>query len=575
MPRHVKLKISIIELDKRETTILQHKLSYLRHRRALRSPAVLGLAVIIAGGMSLTGLFVIFHSRAASPPPAGWTTIFSDDFDGAAGNAVDSSNWLYDTGTSYPGGAANWGTGEVETVTNSTSNVYQDGSGHLVIKPIRDSSGHWTSGRIETQRTDFAAPVGGQLELTATLEQPNPAVGTGYWPAFWALGAAARPVGSTNWPSIGELDAMEDVNALSDVAHTFHCGIFGGGPCSETNGLGSGMLTCAGCQTGFHSYSVIVDRRNPGAEQLRFYTDDVLQYTVNQAQVPADTWTTAVDHGFFMILNVAIGGSFPNALCGCTSPAPDTSSGASMLVDSVSAYTMGASSTPTPTATTTATPTVAPTPTPVATPTPTPAPTLVGDINNDGLVNVVDLSLLLAKWGTNTTADDLNHDGTVNVIDLSLLLSHWHPTASAAPTPTPTPGTISAYSTIEAERYSAQLGTNTGAVASASGEAVTNFSNGDFVKYSNVDFGGTATQVQLRVASGAPAGVSGLFQVRLDSATNPPVATLEVGSTGGWSNWQTFPMNLTSTSGVHDVYITATSGQAAAFGSLDWLIFAH
>ena len=193
-----------------------------------------------------------------------------------------------------------------------------------------------------------------------------------------------------------------------------------------------GMLACAGCQTGFHSYSVIVDRRNPGgAEQLRFYTDDVLQYTVNQAQVPADTWTTAVDHGFFMILNVAIGGSFPNALCGCTSPAADTSSGASMLADSVSAYTMGASPTPTPTATTTATPTVAPTPTPVRTPTPTVSPALVDDINNDGLVNVVDLSLLLAKWGSTTAADDLNHDGTVNVIDLSLLLSHWHMTASA------------------------------------------------------------------------------------------------------------------------------------------------
>ena len=71
-----------------------------------------------------------------------------------------------------------------------------------------------------------------------------------------------------------------------------------------------------------------------------------------------------------------------------------------------------------------ATPT--PTPTPTRTPTPTPTPTAkIGDVNGDGSVNVIDLSLLLSKWGTNYTAADFNHDGTVNVIDLSQLLSHW------------------------------------------------------------------------------------------------------------------------------------------------------
>jgi beta-glucanase (GH16 family) len=160
-------------------------------------------------------------SPAAAPntvpaPPSGWSTVFSDDFTGASGTGVNTSNWLYDTGTGYPGGAGNWGTGEVETATNSTNNVYQDGSGHLVIKPI-NSGGSWTSGRIETQRTDFAAPAGGQLEVSASIQQPNPASGLGYWPAFWMLGAAARPVGATNWPSIGEIDAMEDVNALSEA----------------------------------------------------------------------------------------------------------------------------------------------------------------------------------------------------------------------------------------------------------------------------------------------------------------------------------------------------------------------
>ena len=99
-------------------------------------------------------------------------------------------------------------------MTNSTANVYQDGAGHLVIKPIRDGAGNWTSGRIETQRTDFAAPAGGKLRLEASLQQPNVsgAAAAGYWPAFWSLGAAARGVGASDWPGIGEIDLMEDIN---------------------------------------------------------------------------------------------------------------------------------------------------------------------------------------------------------------------------------------------------------------------------------------------------------------------------------------------------------------------------
>src|ERR1700760_751557 len=121
--------------------------------------------------------------------------VFRADFNGAAGTGLNRSNWLYDTGIgyNYPGAATNWGTGELETATDSTANVYQDGAGHLVIKPVKDAAGHWTSGRIETQRTDFAAPAGGQLQISASIQQPNPQHGLGYWPAFWAMGAAARP----------------------------------------------------------------------------------------------------------------------------------------------------------------------------------------------------------------------------------------------------------------------------------------------------------------------------------------------------------------------------------------------
>jgi hypothetical protein len=67
------------------------------------------------------------------------------------------------------------------------------------------------------------------------------------------------------------------------------------------------------------------------------------------------------------------------------------------------------------------------------------AATTPGDINNDGTVNVFDLSILLSHWGGADAASDINGDGTVNVFDLSVLLSHWGQ-SGATPTPTPAAG---------------------------------------------------------------------------------------------------------------------------------------
>jgi hypothetical protein len=63
----------------------------------------------------------------------------------------------------------NCGTGEVESMTSDPANVSLDGAGNLRITPLRSASGAWTSARIETQRTDLAAPVGTRSAYT-TLE---------------------------------------------------------------------------------------------------------------------------------------------------------------------------------------------------------------------------------------------------------------------------------------------------------------------------------------------------------------------------------------------------------------------
>jgi Ricin-type beta-trefoil lectin domain/Glycosyl hydrolases family 16 len=309
--------------------------------RAVRLLAVAAVVLVVVASWLTTRI----SAKASVPPtPSGWTQVFADDFNGAANTGVNTSDWRYDTGTSYPGGAANWGTGEIETMTSSTQNVYQDGNGHLAIKPIRDGNGNWTSGRIETQRTDFAAPAGGKLRLEASIQQPNVsgAAAAGYWPAFWSLGDAARPAGATNWPGIGEIDVMEDINGRSSEFATLHCGVDPGGPCNETTGIGSGERACGGCQTGFHTYAMEYDR-SISPEQIRWYLDGNNFFTVNANQVDATTWNNATHHGFFMILNVAMGGGFPAAFGG--GPTGATQSGVPMLVDYVAAYTSGGGTT--------------------------------------------------------------------------------------------------------------------------------------------------------------------------------------------------------------------------------------
>jgi hypothetical protein len=279
-------------------------------------------------------------SGAIAADRAGWRTVFSDYFTGRAGSRADSK-WTYDTGTGYSGTGcpASWGTGEVESGTTSIANVHQDGHGHLLIRPVR-SGGRWTSGRIETTSARFAAPAGGELRVAASIRQPAPASGLGYWPAFWMLGAGYRASGAgtsgtmncAKWPSVGEIDIMEDVNALSELAGTLHCGTDPGGPCNETSGLGSGLQPCTGCEAGYHSYSVIVNRENPRSESITWYLDGRAYFTVDEPQVGVAAWKAAVDHGFFLILDVAMGGGFPDALCGCTAPTTSTSSGAAMGV---------------------------------------------------------------------------------------------------------------------------------------------------------------------------------------------------------------------------------------------------
>ena len=303
-----------------------------------RFKGVLALAVI-APVIALTAAAASATSAVAAPaanaapaaaaapatvpgPPSGWSTVFSDDFNGGSGSGIDSQ-WMYDTGA-----GSSFGTGEIETMTNSTSNVHLDGNGNLDITALGSGSS-WTSGRVQTTSANVGAPAGGELEVTASIEQPSG--GLGYWPAFWMLGPG-------QWPENGEIDIMEDVNSLSELSGTVHCGVDPGGPCNEPDGIGSGLVGCSGCQSGYHTYTMILNRTNTSNESITFYLDGNSYFTVTEAQVGTSTWQAAFDHNLSIILDLAMGGAYPNGVCGCTSPTSSTASGGTMSVAYVAAY---------------------------------------------------------------------------------------------------------------------------------------------------------------------------------------------------------------------------------------------
>jgi hypothetical protein len=479
-----------------------------------------GLIAVLAALAPVAALLTVAVPGTASATtvpaaPSGWTTVFGDSFSGASGSGVDSS-WTYDTGTQYNGSGctANWGTGEVESNTSSTANVSLDGAGHLSLTPVKSGSS-WTSGRIETVSDSYAAPAGGELEVSAAIQQPNPGSGVGYWPAFWMLGAGFRSSGAgtsgtmncSNWPSTGEIDVMEDVNALSEHSGTFHCGVDPGGPCNETTGLGSGLQACSGCQTGYNTYSVIVDRTNTSNESITWYLNGAAYYTVTESQVGTATWQAAVDHGFFLILDLAIGGAYPNAICGCTSPSGTTTSGSPMKVGYVAVYRKAAGSSASPSASASASPTG-------------------------------------GSGGGTSCATTATSDISADCYAASN-------------------GAISLQSTTDPDP------------SGVDSTQAAQLSNGDWLEYKNVNFGTGSSQFDARVASGAAGGVSGLVEVVLDSPANSPVGSFAVANTGGWSSWQTVPANISTVTGTHNVYLEFVSGASGnpAYVSLHYFDF--
>ncbi len=203
------------------------------------------------------------------------TLLWSEEFDGTS---VDTSVWNFEIGDGCPN-LCGWGNNERQSYTNSNTEV---SSGTLKITAKKDSQGQYTSSRITTKgKYQFRY---GRVEVRAKLPE-----GQGTWPAIWMLGSNIDTAG---WPASGEIDIMEHGNRDAGyVSSAVHYGY----------DFEIRQYTVGGRQiqneTDWHVY-----RLDWQSDSLSFYVDDVLHHT--------DITRASFHQEFFLILNVAMGGTF-------------------------------------------------------------------------------------------------------------------------------------------------------------------------------------------------------------------------------------------------------------------------
>jgi beta-glucanase (GH16 family) len=285
---------------------------------------------MIGKTLALAVAVAVACTRDTAPPVSegaagAWTLVWSDEFNGPAGASFDGATWRPDTTDGCQAGICGWGNQEREYYTALTENIALTGAGQLRIVAQRAPAGmtcyygpcRYTSAKITTRGKIQAMP--GRVE--ARIKLP---AGQGLWPAFWMLGASFP---TTPWPQSGELDIME--NHGSNPASTSSA-IHGPGYSGNTPFVHSQSRVRGTFADDFHTFAVEWDSLH-----VEFSVDGAPHYTVKRSDVTRyGSWV--FDQPFFMILNLAVGGTFDG------DPKSDAVLPATMLVDYVRVYKRGA-----------------------------------------------------------------------------------------------------------------------------------------------------------------------------------------------------------------------------------------
>ena len=279
-------------------------------------------AVAIAGGTSST-----VTSQAFSPNIASGTLVWSDEFSNPTGVPAqpDPTVWTYDTGNSGFGNQeletyCAWGSSSAPCSTaNPSEYVGPDGYLHIVAQ--NPSTNVYTSARLKTQGL-FSFQYG-RLEFRAMVPEAQ-----GFWPAAWSMG---NNIATVNWPACGEMDVLERVNAAGNPDWndgSIHGPGFTGSNIGTRYNFPSGQTAAQ-----WHTYGMIWS-----PSSVKYYVDNPTQpyatFTPSSiSSFSGATWPFDGGQSNFIIMNLAIGGSWPGSPNG-TTPFPSE-----MLVDYVRIYT--------------------------------------------------------------------------------------------------------------------------------------------------------------------------------------------------------------------------------------------
>lgn len=206
--------------------------------------------------------------------------IFEQEFEAGT---LNSNIWNYEIGNGDNG----WGNQEAQYYTQDNV-IVEDGNLVITAKAEPTNGFDYSSGRITTQ--DKFAFTYGRVDVRAKLPS-----GGGVWPAIWMLGSNIDEV---SWPASGEIDIMEyKGNVPNEIHGSLHFpGNFGGDAVSQ-------KTTIDNAETEFHVYSVEWTE-----DSIVFLVDNIAYHTFE------NTSDTPFHQDFFLILNVAMGGTFGGAI---------------------------------------------------------------------------------------------------------------------------------------------------------------------------------------------------------------------------------------------------------------------
>jgi beta-glucanase (GH16 family) len=284
-------------------------------------------AIAISGASSALTVSPVTSQSFTLNIPSG-TLVWSDEFTNSTG-AIAQPNpavWTYDTGNSGFGNAelenyCAWGSSTSPCSTANPSE-YVGTDGYLHIEAQQPSPGTYTSARLKTQGL-FSFQYG-RFEVRALVPEAQ-----GFWPAAWLLG---NNISNVNWPACGEQDVLERVNAAGTP--DWNSGSIHGTGFTGGTGLGT-LYNFPSGQTAaqWHSYGMIWSKGS-----VAYYVDDPTQpyvtyTTASLSGLSGAVWPFDAGQSNFIILNLAIGGSWPG------SPNSSTPFPSEMLVDYVRIYT--------------------------------------------------------------------------------------------------------------------------------------------------------------------------------------------------------------------------------------------